>query len=221
MTEAAEDKVGEKPHQDSRVQARRAAVRAGLLNALILTAIALSVWRAVALGADGVGAGTLIISAAGLIGISVTTSDKHPVTVWAVLLAIVLTIPLGLLGARYFADQPVDVTSQLRLQPMTNALGQTVENQYIATLEVPKSLNVLKLRLALVDAYPGAGSCTASTYQIQRLGALRPTAAVASDTGAEINVPTGISQLELLVIILPAPSCEISVYTESAQFIHE
>jgi hypothetical protein len=220
VTEDVAGRAEEKVDQNARVQARRAAVRACLFNAFILSAIALSVWRAVALGADGVGAGTLMISAAGLIGISVTTSDKHPVTIWAVALAAVITIPFGLLGKRYFADQPVDVTSRVRLQAMTNALGQTVDNQYMTALEVPKSLNVLKLRLALVDDYPGAGSCTASTYQIQRLGALRPTVPVASDASTQISVPAGISQLELMVIVIPAPSCNLSVYTESAQFIH-
>lgn len=212
----------ESGRHESPPSADQVAARLAVLNAVILTAISLSLWRAIALGANGIGAGTLIIGAVGLLGIGASRAEKSQKRslTWdavSIALAIVATLVLGELGAYYFANQPVDVTSQVRLERMANAQ----EQQYLVTLGVPRSLDFLRLRMVLVDDDPGTGSCVASTYQVQRLGDLRPEPAVASEGQTGITVPAGVSQLELLVTVNPAPSCEISLYPESAVFVHQ
>jgi hypothetical protein len=98
--------------------------------------------------------------------------------------------------------------------------GKPVANEYTAVLNVPKQLDLLQLRLALVDTSPPAGSCTGSTYAVQRMGALRPTTPAGSGGPADVPVPPGVRQLQLLITVSPAPACEIAVYGQSAIFVH-
>lgn len=191
------------------------------VGAVVLTLAALGIWRAIALGADGVAAAGLVVSAAALLSSSLVAYErwklKPGAAVLAVLLAAVLTGGLGYLGAQYFANQPVDVTAQINW-PTNPKVPSTSET---AVLGVPKTLNRLEIRVLLVDLHPEFGSsCGSSTYDVLRLGDDTPTDRVPSDQSVEVQIPPGVKRIELTLTVNPAPGCEMSAHIESAVFRH-
>lgn len=194
------------------------------MNILLLTSIGLGTWRAVALGTNGTGAAGLVLSVAGLLGVTASAFERLKIRARAVIAAAVATVVLGWIGAVVLADQPVDVSSSLTWMPYTLPGGRQVPNEYqtAAGLHVPKSLNTLELRLALVNDYPDAGPCPSAAYRVQWIGTDEPGQPVASGEDTFVRVPSGVSVMDLLVHVQPGSSdCVLSLYTETARFINE
>ncbi|GAA3057720.1 hypothetical protein GCM10020229_81770 [Kitasatospora albolonga] len=210
--------------------ARRSKLResaGAVLAALVLASAALGVWRAVALGADGLAAGTFILAAATLLSSSVIAFNRWTLrpgyAVAALLMATTLTVSIGIAGQHYFANQPVDVTSQIDWPADRNEPTVTAT----ARLAVPKNLNSLDISVALVDRYPGLGDCGASTFDVLRLGDVvpakdrnrpgEPTKARSGDT-VTVRIPPKVKQVDLLLTVHPDRNCELTAYIQLAKF---
>jgi hypothetical protein len=137
--------------------------------------------------------------------------------------AVVATVGLGLWGGIILADEPVDVSGKLAWVPYTQPDGKQVPDEYetAAALTVPKHLNTLELRLALVNDYPNAGPCASAAYKVQWIGSEEPGQPVSSGTAVDVAVPSGVSVMEMLVLVDPGSGeCILSLHTESARFIN-
>lgn len=197
------------------------------LAAVVLTAVSLGMWRAVALGADGIAAAALILSATTLLSSAIIAylaaawqkqSDLllpawRP-TVVALAIALCATLVLGTIGQSYYANQPVDVTEKIKWPTDPDKWRPTEK----ATLTVPKTLDRLAVRVLLIDLNPGIGDCSESRFDVRRLGAARPTNPVKSDGTVEVEVPKGIRRLEVVLTIYPQRNCELSPHIETAVF---
>ncbi|MFJ8044236.1 hypothetical protein ACIRBX_27405 [Kitasatospora sp. NPDC096147] len=198
-----------------------------LLAALVLACVALGVWRAVALGADGLAAGTFILAAAALLSSGVISFNRWQLrpayAVVALLVAAALTASVGRWGQHYFANQPVDVTSQIDwpADPATATITAT------ARLAVPKNLDSLDISVVLVDLRPTVGDCGDSTFKVLRLGDVRPAeyragpgerARARSGDTVTVRIPPRVKQVDLVLTVDPAPSCEMTAYIQLARF---
>ncbi|MFI5533106.1 hypothetical protein ACIA8O_31660 [Kitasatospora sp. NPDC051853] len=196
-----------------------------LLAALLLTSVALGVWRAVALGADGLAAGTFILAAATLLSSGVIAFNRWQLrpghAVLALLVAAALTASIGRWGQLYFANQPVDVTSQINWPADPDASPNTVT----ARLAVPKKLDSLDISVVLVNREPTAGDCGGTTFKVLRLGDLLPAELKAgtsekarSGDTVTVRIPPKVKQVDLVLTVAPEGNCRVTTYIQLARF---
>jgi hypothetical protein len=101
--------TGDSAARGSRWRAWRQTAGTNLLNGILIAALVLGLWRAIALGANGVAAASLMLSAAGLL-ITICAFNRA-ISAWALVIAAVIAGPLGWAGKGHFANEPVDVAS--------------------------------------------------------------------------------------------------------------